>query len=140
MALSFKRQQSLENNLELSPSSWHSRLISGHHPDPAWRKHLKHLSSNLGCEIQAATSVGTIRPSKGLYTKPKTSIFFFLLYLFIVSGCVGSSLLHAGFPLVAVSGSYSSLWCAGFSLRWLLLLRSRGSRLTGFSSCGTRAQ
>ena len=27
----------------------------------------------------------------------------------------------------------------GFSLRWLLLLRSTGSRYVGFSSCGTRA-
>ena len=26
---------------------------------------------------------------------------------------------------------YSLLWCAGFSLRWLLLLRSMGSRCTG---------
>ena len=33
---------------------------------------------------------------------------------------------------------YSLLWCAGFSLRWLLLLRSTGSRRTGFSSCGSR--
>ena len=31
-------------------------------------------------------------------------------------------------------------WCMGFSLRWLLLLRSMGCRRTGFSSCGTRAQ
>ena len=37
-------------------------------------------------------------------------------------------------------GGYSSLWCAGFSLRWLLLLQSTGSRRAGFSSCGTRAQ
>ena len=59
-------------------------------------------------------------------------------YLFIF-GCVGPSLLRAGFSLVAVSGGYSSLWCAGFSLRWLLLLRSTGSRRTGFSSCGSRA-
>ena len=28
----------------------------------------------------------------------------------------------------------------GFSLRWLLLLRSTNSRHTGFSSCGTQAQ
>ena len=28
--------------------------------------------------------------------------------------------------------------CTGFSLRWLLLLWSTGSRHTGFSSCGTR--
>ena len=45
-----------------------------------------------------------------------------------------------GLSLVAASGGYSSLWCAGFSLRWLLLLWSTGSRCTGFSSCGTRAQ
>ena len=33
----------------------------------------------------------------------------------------------------------SSLGCADFSLQWLLLLRSTGSRLEGFSSCGSRA-
>ena len=37
-------------------------------------------------------------------------------------------------------GGYSSLRCAGFSLRWFLLLRSMGSRRAGFSSCGTWAQ
>ena len=44
-----------------------------------------------------------------------------------------------GLSLVAVSGGYSLLWCAGFSLRWLLLLRSMGSRRAGFSSCGSWA-
>ena len=34
---------------------------------------------------------------------------------------------------------YSLLWCMGFSLRWLLLLRSTGSRRAGFSSCSTQA-
>ena len=38
--------------------------------------------------------------------------------------------------LVVASRGYSSLWCAGFSLRWLLLLQSTGSRHVGFSSCG----
>ena len=33
----------------------------------------------------------------------------------------------------------SSLQCAGFSLQWLLLLRSTGSRQAYFSSCGSRA-
>ena len=47
-------------------------------------------------------------------------IYFFNLLIF---GCVGSPLLHSGF----------SLW-------WLLLLRSTGSRCTGFRSCGTWAQ
>ena len=37
-------------------------------------------------------------------------------------------------------GGYSSLWCVGFSLWWLLLLWSTGSRHAGFSSCVTRAQ
>ena len=45
-----------------------------------------------------------------------------------------------GLPLVAASGGYSSSPCAGFSLWWLLLLRSTGSRRMGFRSCGTPAQ
>ena len=69
-------------------------------------------------------------------------IISFLINLFIlfIFGCIGSLLLCVGFSLVAVSGGYSSLQCAGFSLRWLLLLRSMGSRHAGFSSCGTRAK
>ena len=42
--------------------------------------------------------------------------------------------------LVVASGGCSSLRCAGFSLRWLLLLQITGSRHGGFSSCGTRGQ
>ena len=42
--------------------------------------------------------------------------------------------------LVAASGGYSSLRCAGFSLWWLFLLQSMGSRHAGFSSFGTWAQ
>ena len=45
-----------------------------------------------------------------------------------------------GLSLVAASRGYSSLRCMGFSLRWLLLLWSTGSRHAGFSSCGTQAQ
>ena len=62
------------------------------------------------------------------------------IYLFIF-GCIGSSLLHACFLwLLASSGGYSSLRCAGFSLQWLLLLRIKVSRHAGFSSCSTWAQ
>ena len=43
-----------------------------------------------------------------------------------------------GLSLVVVSGGCTSLQCAYFSLQWLLLLRSMGSRRAGFSSCGTR--
>ena len=69
--------------------------------------------------------------------------FFFLvlidfIYLFIF-GCVESSVTVRGLSLVAASRGYSSLRCEGFSLRWLLLLPSTGSRRAGFSSCGTWA-
>ena len=66
-------------------------------------------------------------------------VIFFIYKVFKNFGCVGSLLLHVGFPLVAASGGYSSLWC-GLLMRWLLLLRSTGSRRTGFSSCGAWAQ
>ena len=33
-----------------------------------------------------------------------------------------------GLSPAAASGGYSSLWCAGFSLQWLLVLRSTGSK------------
>ena len=59
------------------------------------------------------------------------SIYFWLHWVFVAA---------CGLSLVAVSGGYSSLWCVGFSLWRLLLLRSMGSRRAGFSSCGTRAQ
>ena len=47
------------------------------------------------------------------------TIFFWLLWVFVAV---------RGLSLVAASGGYSLLRCAGFSLRWLLLLRSTGSR------------
>ena len=64
----------------------------------------------------------------------------FLFISLFIYGCVGSSLLCAGSSLVEASGGYSALQCVGFSLWWLLLLRSMGSRHMGFSSCGTWAQ
>ena len=55
------------------------------------------------------------------------------MYLFIFSWVFVAA---RGLSLVAASRGYSSLRCAGFSLRWLLLLQSMGSRRAGFSSCG----
>ena len=49
-------------------------------------------------------------------------IYFWLCWVFVAA--------H-GLSLVAASGGYSLLRCAGFSLRWLLFLRSTGSRRTG---------
>ena len=72
------------------------------------------------------------------------SIFFFVnlflfIYLFIFWLRWVFVVAH-GLSLVAASRGHSSLPCAGFSLRWLLLLRSTGSRRTGFSSCRTWTQ
>ena len=58
-------------------------------------------------------------------------IYFWLRWVFIAV---------CGLSLVAASGGYSSLQCTGFSLWWLFLLQSTGSRRTGFSSCGMQAQ
>ena len=60
-------------------------------------------------------------------------IFYFIYFIFgwvFIAAC--------GLPLVAVSGGYSSFWCMGFSLQWLLLLWSMASRHMGFSSCGSQ--
>ena len=58
--------------------------------------------------------------------------FFWLRWVFVAA---------RGLSLVAASWGCSLLWCAGFSLRWLLLLRNTGSRRAGFSSyAGSRAQ
>ena len=59
------------------------------------------------------------------------NLFYFWLHWVFVAA--------RGLSLVAASGGYSSLWCTGFSLRWLLLLWSTGSRRLGFSSCGSWA-
>ena len=64
------------------------------------------------------------------------SFFFFNIYLFICFWLCWVFVAAHGLPLVAVSGGYSSLRCTGFSLQWLLLLQSMGSRHVGFSSCG----
>ena len=57
--------------------------------------------------------------------------YFWLRWVFVAA---------RGLSLVVVSGGYSSLRYVGFSLWWLLLLRSTGSRRVGFSSCGRWAQ
>ena len=73
---------------------------------------------------------------------PDSSFFFFFLNKFIYSFYFWLRWVFAaahGLSLVEWSGVFSLLWCAGFSLRWLLLLWSTGSRHPGFSSCGARA-
>ena len=62
------------------------------------------------------------------------STIFFKIYFWL---CWVFTAAH-GLSLVVVSRGYSSLQCAGFSLQWLLLLRSTGSRCTDLSSCGAQ--
>ena len=79
-----------------------------------------------------------------------TDHLFYFIYLFILIFYFCFNLFYfwlrwvfgaaCGLSPVAASGGYSSLQCAGFSLQWLLLLRSMGSRCAGFRNCGTRAQ
>ena len=65
------------------------------------------------------------------FLKINQFIYLWLCWVFVAA---------CGLSLVAASGGYSSSRCAGFSLQWLLLLRSMGSRHAGFSSCGLWAQ
>ena len=67
--------------------------------------------------------------------------FFFKINLFIYLFICLRWVFFAtrGLSLVAGSRGYPSLWCTGFSLQWLLLSWSMGSRHAGFSSCGLRA-
>ena len=66
--------------------------------------------------------------------------FFFNINLFIYFWLHWVFIAESRLSLVVSSEGYFSLWCAGFSLQWLLLLWSTGSRCVGFSSCGTQAQ
>ena len=68
-----------------------------------------------------------------LLTQSTNLHFFFFFWLCWVFVAV------RGLSPVAVNGGYSLLQCTGFSMQWLLLLRSTGSRHAGFSSCGSQA-
>ena len=77
-------------------------------------------------------TLATLPNARSLFLKNKFIYIYFWLCWVFVAACRLS--------LVAVSRVYSLLQCAGFSLQWLLLLRSMGSRCAGFRSCGTQAQ
>ena len=75
-----------------------------------------------------------------LYGPHRILFRFKLIYLFIYFWLHWVFVAAHGLSLVVASGDYSLLRCMGFSLRWLQLLWSTGSRRVGFSSCGTWAQ
>ena len=63
-------------------------------------------------------------------------IYLFLNFIYFIFWPSWVFIAAHGLSLVAASGGHSSLRCTSFSLWWLLLLRSTGSRRVGFSSCG----
>ena len=67
------------------------------------------------------------------------TIFNKFIYLLIYLWLSWVFVAAPGLSLVAASGGYSSLPCAGFSLWWLLLLWSTDSRQASFSSWGLQA-
>ena len=84
-----------------------------------------------------------VPPNPKIPAKACTSFFFLkykFIYLFTYFWLRWVFVAAWGLSLVAESGGYSSLQCAGFSLWWLLLLWSMSSRRAGFSSCGRQAQ
>ena len=75
---------------------------------------------NLACDGRAhSTAFCQVLPRGPLSLFKNKFIYLWLRWVFVAA---------CGLSLVAASGGYSSLWCAGFSLRWLLLLQSTGSR------------
>ena len=75
--------------------------------------------------------IGREVPNKGGFKKNFVCLFvyFWLHWVFIAKWRPS---------LVSVSRSCSLLGCTGFSLWWLLLLQSMGSRHKGFSSCSSQ--
>ena len=97
--------------------------------NPTSQPHTEHL-------LHAQSCAGKLQKKcKTLKHLPNCSLGFFCGFFWLCWVFVAARRLS----LVAVSGGYSSLQCVGFSLQWLLLW-STGSRLMGFSNCGTWAQ
>ena len=93
------------------------------------------LSDTVDLLVWVVTSVVFLHVMSHFDSFPHSILFFKFIYLWLHWVFVA---VH-GLSLAAASGGYSSLWCTGFSLWWLLLLQSMGSRHTGFSSSGLRA-
>ena len=73
------------------------------------------------------------------FLKVKNHRIFLFIYVFLYSGLRWAFVALAGLPLVVVNGSRTLSQCEGFSLTWLLLLWSTGSRHTVFSGCCVQA-
>ena len=100
-------------------------------------------STGAAVSLKAWVGLEWLSPRRAhLHMAVGRRLHFFWMYLFIL-GCAESSLLNRLFS----SYGKRTLWsCKDFSLQWLLLLRSTGSRATGsivvlhgrncFTACG----
>ena len=110
----------------LCPGCWSctDALLSGALPST----HRSLLSAGAAVSLKAWVGLEWLSPktahSHGCWQEAS---FFFLMYLFVL-GWAESLLLNR---LVSSYGEPTLWWCKGFSLQWLLLLRSTGSRATG---------
>ena len=118
-----------------------------HSAPPAPRSPLPALAAPASCR-HLASAEGRTLALDSRRSRFSSFLFFNKFIYFILS----SSWLHwvfiaaRGLSLVVASGGYSSLWCTGFSLQWLLLLGARvlGAWASvvvacGLSSCGSWA-
>ena len=115
-------------SLKGSEMRWHSHLPAHGLVQPVFPL-LWNTSSGAKLNLPCVN----LSPFLLLFLKKKLFIYLFIFWLHWVFVAV-----H-GLSLVAVIRGYSSMRCVGFSLWWLLLLWSMGSRHVGFSSCGSRA-
>ena len=104
-----------------------------------------HFDCQTLCFAAGFPGWSCMRPVTWLWTTCSNVVVVFLIMFFLtIYLSIYYFWLHwvfvavRGLSLVASSWGYSSLRCVGFSLWWLLLLWSTGSRHAGFSSCGSR--
>ena len=100
-----------------------SHLSSIHPPT----HHVFSTFSELGTVLMKKTGKKLYHESHDSLEKVPLPDFFFFFFLAALGLCCCTQ----AFSLVVASGGYSSLRCTGFSWRWLLLLRSTGSRARG---------
>ena len=103
-------------------------------PPSGWEKWIRRFYSyfygwiGYNKVLVILTCVNFLRGTDATHRVIFIFIFYFLNFIYFW--------LHWVF--VAARRGYSSLRSTGFSLRWLLLLKSTDSRHVGFSSCSTQ--
>ena len=125
---SFRGKPVSRHNLNLQFTMWRASVNGKHSP-----KMGKKFTMSTGlwfCSQKKKSTFMKLQDSYYLllYISSQNYLSIFFLAVLGLHWC-------EGFSPVAANGGYFSLWCSGFSLRWLLLLQSTSSRNVGFTSC-----